>query len=191
MGAWLDTQAGLLAELAREEFQEMIRLTDAAQETARRIGERVRVAAPALLEIHGCRELTAAKIVAEVANVDRFRSEAAFARYAGLAPVPHTSGSSPVRLRPTRQGNRRLNAALHRIAITQTIHDGPGRTYYQRRIAEGDSRHRALRSLKRRLARVVFNRLKACPPAVDDRGKNGHTLPSVFLLPLVDFQAIR
>ena len=74
-----------------------------------------------------------------------------------------------MRLRPTRHGNRRLNAAIHRIAITQTIHDGPGQTYYQRRIAEGDSGHRALKCLKRRLARVIYNRLKnPHPPPTDD-----------------------
>jgi transposase len=188
---WLITQDGLVAELARDELDDIIRISAVILDLRRRIERTVQPVAPALIALQGCGELTAARIIAEVANVDRFRSEAAFARYAGLAPVPHTSGSSTVRLRPTRQGNRRLNAALHRIAITQTIHDGPGRTYYQRRLAEGDSRHRALRSLKRRLARVVFNRLKACPPAVDGRGRNGHTSPSVFLLPLVDFQAIR
>ena len=188
---WLITQDGLVAELARDELDDIIRISAVILDLRRRIERTVQPVAPALIALQGCGELTAARIIAEVANIDRFRSEAAFARYAGLAPVPHTSGSSPVRLRPTRQGNRRLNAALHRIAITQTIHDGPGRTYYQRRLAEGDSRHRALRSLKRRLARVVFNRLKACPPAVDDRCSKRHTSPSVFLLPLVDFHAIR
>lgn len=133
--------------------------------------------------------LQCARIVAEVANIDRFRSEAAFARYAGLAPVPHTSGSASVRLRPTRHGNRRLNAAIHRIAITQTIHDGPGQTYYQRRIAEGDSRHRALRCLKRRITRVVYNRLKVCrTPATDNPGHAAPTIPAVFMLPLADLQ---
>jgi hypothetical protein len=81
----------------------------------------VRPVAPRLLAMRGCAELTAARIVAEVANIDRFRSEAAFARYAGLAPILHTSGAASVRLRPTRHGNRHLNAAIHRIAITQTI----------------------------------------------------------------------
>ena len=144
--------------------------------------------APALLELPGCGELTAARIVAEVANIERFRSEAAFARYAGLAPVPHTSGSASVRLRPTRHGNRRLNAAIHRIALTQTIHDGPGKTYYQRRIAEGDSRHRALRSLKRRITRVVYNRLKASCRPTTDPDQPGRRLPQVFMLPLVDLR---
>ena len=186
---WLITQDGLIAEFARDELDDIIRLNTVILDLRRRIIRTVRPVAPDLIALQGCAELTAARIVAEVANIDRFRSEAAFARYAGLAPVPHTSGSTAVRLRPTRQGNRRLNAAIHHIALIQTIHDGPGKTYFQRRIAEGDSRHRALRCLKRRLVRVVYNRLKA-----SSRPATGHTalpdrrLPQVFLLPLADLQ---
>ena len=57
-------------------------------------------------------------------------------------------------------GNRQLNAALHRIADTQLQRPGPGRDYYEKRLAAGDSKTEALRCLKRRLARVVFNTLK-------------------------------
>ncbi|SBS79630.1 hypothetical protein MHPYR_860001 [uncultured Mycobacterium sp.] len=57
--------------------------------------------------------------------------------------------------------------------MVQITHPGPGRDYFQRRIDEGDSRQRALRSLKRRLARVVYARMKA-----DSRngGRNGRGL---------------
>jgi len=189
--AWLDTQAGLLAELAREEFQEMSRLTDAAQEMARRIGERVRVAAPALLEIQGCGELTAAKIVAEVAGIERFKSEAAFARYIGVAPVPHWSGDTIGNMRLGRRGNRQLNAAIHRIAIGQVSRNGLGKTYYQRRLAEGDSPQRALRALKRRLARVVFTQLRSCPSAPNGPSNKSSALPRIFMLPLVDLLVSR
>jgi hypothetical protein len=66
------------------------------------------------------------------------------------------------RHRLARGGNRQLNAALHRIAITQVrITDSPGQLYYQRRRARGDTAMEALRALKRRLARVVFNLLQA------------------------------
>jgi transposase len=75
-----------------------------------------------------------------------------------------------VRLRPTRQGNRHLNAAIHRIAINQIHHEGPGREYFQRRLVEGDSRQRALPSLKRRLARVVFTRLRCSTETVSSDG---------------------
>lgn len=185
LGDWLATQEGLLAELARDEFDEMVRLGDAAQVLASRIGERVRSVAPALLALTGCGELTAAKIVAEVAGVERFKSEAAFARYIGMAPIPNWSGDART-MCTGRHGNRQLNAAIHRIALGQITHDGPGKTYYQRRLAEGDTRQRALRALKRRLARVVFNKMKTCVPAPDRSSTNGHALPAVFLLPHAD-----
>ena len=103
----------------------------------------------------------------------RFKSEAAFARHAGVAPVPVWSGNTAGRVRMTRSGNRQLNAALHRIAVTQIRLDGLGQTYYRHRIAVGDSTPEALRCLKRRLARVVFghlqidhrNRIRPCQPA--------------------------
>ena len=173
LGDWLATQPGLVAELAREELADIIRLTEAINALAKRIGERVRAVAPALLALPGCGELTAAKLVGESAGVTRFKSEAAFARHAGVAPIPVWSGNTTGRVRMTRSGNRQLNAALHRIAVTQIRMDGLGQTYYRHRLAAGDSTREALRCLKRRLARVVFGHLHtdhqshqtACQPA--------------------------
>ena len=71
-----------------------------------------------------------------------------------------------------RHGNRQLNKAIHRIALTQTIYDGPGKTYFQRRLADGDSRGRAMRALKRRITRVVYNRLTACRQPATGPGPN-------------------
>ena len=107
----------------------------------------------------GCGPLTAAKIVGETAGVTRFKSEAAFARHAGIAPIPVWSGNTRGRVRLTRSGNRQLNAAIHRIAITQARLDGPGKTYYAKKKSEGMSTPEALRCLKRRIARTVFNHL--------------------------------
>jgi transposase len=64
------------------------------------------------------------------------------------------------RHRLARGGNRQLNAALHRIAVTQIRLDGLGQAYYQRRRAQGNTTMEALRALKRRLARVVFHLLQ-------------------------------
>jgi transposase len=91
----------------------------------------------------GCGELTAAKLVGETAGVTRFKSEAAFARHAGVAPVPVWSGNTAGRVRMTRSGNRQLNAALHRIAVTQIRIDGQGQAYYRHRLAAGDSTPRS------------------------------------------------
>jgi hypothetical protein len=114
-----------------------------------------------LMDLSGAGGLTTAKIVGETANITRFRSEACFAMHAGVAPIPASSGRTQ-RHRLARGGNRQLNAALHRIAITQVrITASPGQLYYQRRRAQGDTAMEALRALKRRLARVVFNLLQA------------------------------
>jgi transposase len=169
----LATQPGLLAELARDELADIDRLTAAIDALAVRIGEHIETAAPSLLALHGCGDLTAAKLVAETAGVARFKSESAFARHAGVAPIPVWSGNTAGRVRMTRSGNRQLNAALHRIAITQIRLTGSaGHTYYRKRLAAGDSTTEALRCLKRRLARIVFTRLRAdhhpnqaCPTA--------------------------
>jgi transposase len=159
LAAWLDTISGLVAELARDELADITRLTETINALTKRIGDRVRRVAPALLALPGCGELTAAKLVGEAAGVSRFKSEAAFARHAGVAPIPVWSGNTAGRVRLTRSGNRQLNAALHRIAVTQIRLDGLGGAYYRKRLDTGASNPEALRSLKRRLARVVFHHL--------------------------------
>lgn len=90
---WLASQPGLVAELARDELTDITALTGQINALERRIGDRVRQVAPGLLAFPGCGELTAAKLVGEVAGVTRFKSEAAFARYAGVAPVPTLVGA--------------------------------------------------------------------------------------------------
>jgi transposase len=156
LGDWLATQPGLVAELASDELAEVARLTEAINLLGVRIGERVCAVAPSLLAVPGCGALTAAKLVGETADITRFKSEAAYARYTGVAPVPSWSGSTSGQVRMTRSGNRQLNVALHTIALTQLRLGGLGAAYYRKRIAEGDSPGRALRCLKRRLCRVVF-----------------------------------
>ncbi len=151
--------SGVVAELAREELSDIVDLTARINQLQRRITVLVTQVAPTLLAMPGVGALTAAKLVGETAGVARFKSEAAFARHAGIAPIPVWSGSTRGRVRLTRSGNRQLNAAIHRIAVTQIRLDGLGKTYYEKKKSEGMSTPEALRCLKRRLARVVFNHL--------------------------------
>jgi transposase len=88
LSQWLATQRGLVAELARDELADISRLTETINALTKRIGDRVRQVAPALLALPGCGELTAAKLVGEAAGVNRFKTAAAFARHAGVAPMP-------------------------------------------------------------------------------------------------------
>jgi transposase len=159
LAARLAGVAGLVAELARDELCEVVELTEKIDVLAKRIERRTVEVAPRLLTMPGVGPLTAAKIVGETAGVSRFTSEAAFARHAGIAPIPVWSGSTTGRVRLTRSGNRQLNAAIHRIAITQIRLDGLGQAYYRKKKAEGMSTPEALRCLKRRLVRIVFGHL--------------------------------
>ena len=92
----------------------------------------------------------------------RFRSEAQLARHSGVAPLEASSGRTQ-RHRLDRGGNRQLNAALYRIAITQARYHAPARDYLDRKRNEGKSRREAIRCLKRLLVRVIFNTLKTSP----------------------------
>jgi transposase len=156
----------VVARIAAELVVDIRALTVRERAIAKELDRLVQELGPRLLGLTGCGVLTAAKLIGETANVARFRSEACFAMHAGVAPIPASSGKT-ARHRLARGGNRQLNAALHRIAVTQTGHDGPGRDYYQRRRAGGDTRMEALRALKRRLARVVFNLMRPAPSVHD------------------------
>jgi transposase len=151
--------AATVRRLALELLADIRALTARAKALEKELRALTVAQAPQLLELPGCGVLTAAKILGETANPGRFRSEACFAMHAGVAPIPASSGRTD-RHRLARGGNRQLNAALHRIAVTQARLDGPGKTYYQHRLAMNDTKMEALRALKRRLARVVFTQLK-------------------------------
>lgn len=158
---WLAGHDGLVAELARDIVDDIVAVSVKIDTLLSRITTLVTERYPHLLSIPGCGPLAAAKIAGETANVTRFRSEACFAMNAGVAPLPVWSGNTRGRVRMSRSGNRQLNAALHRIAVTQIRLDGLGRTYYRKRLEHGDSTVEALRCLKRRLARVAFSALRA------------------------------
>jgi transposase len=159
---WLDTVAGLVAELARAELAGGGRITAEIDTLEQRLSQRVRQVAPALLDIPGCGDLTAAKLVGEAAGVARFKSEAAFSCHAGVAPIPVWSGNTAGQMRLSRSGNRQLNSAIHRIAVTQIrMPDTEGHAYYQRRTAAGKTKAAARRCVKRGIARRVYRALLA------------------------------
>ena len=63
------------------------------------------------------------------------------------------------RHRLSRAGNRQLNAAIHRIALTQASNHPPARRFLDRRTANGNTKKEAIRALKRRLSDVVYRAL--------------------------------
>jgi transposase len=105
---------------------------------------RVRNLTPVLC---GCATLTAAKIIGEPADVERFRPRHAYARTAAPPRSRFWSGNLECH-RLSRIGNRQLNTASHRIAITQARHHSPAREFLQRRRAGGDTNTESIRALK-------------------------------------------
>ena len=163
VGRWLARrEQELQVRLARELVSGCRALNRTIAELDRELEQRTAELAPALLELPGCAAVTAAKLLAEIGPVDRFKTDAQLARHSGVAPLEASSGRSQ-RHRLDRGGNRQLNAALYRIAITQARYHPAARAYLERKKAEGKSRREAIRCLKRLLARVVFNTLKTSP----------------------------
>lgn len=147
-------QAGIGLDLVRRVRE----LTIAVEQLGSEIETLVEGLAPDLLALPGCGPLTAAKLVGETAGIGRFRSAAAFARHNGSAPVPVWSGNT-TRHRLNRGGNRQLNAALHRIAVTQLRLRGAGHAYVEHRLTQGGTMREAIRALKRRISDEVYRRL--------------------------------
>jgi len=152
--------AGVRRQLATEILRDVRTLERKIADLDDRIREEVEASGTCLTDIFGVGPILAAKIIGTVGNVARFPSKAHFASYSGTAPVEASSGEV-VRHRLSLAGNRRLNNALHMIAICQARSDLRGRVYYRKKLAEGKSTKGALRCLKRRISDAVFKSLMA------------------------------
>jgi transposase len=129
------------------------------RELAREIKTLTETLAPQLLDQPGVGPLLAAQVVLSWSHKGRIRSEAAFARLAGVAPIPASSGQT-IRYRLDRSGDRQLNRALHQILVTRRRAHPPTIAYIDRRISEGKTRREANRCLKRYLARSLYRLLE-------------------------------
>ena len=167
---WQEHVAGRLARapqttrvrIARDELRRIRELSRTINTLAQELATLVAKLAPRLLAEPGCGVLTAAKLIGEIAGIDRFASDAKLARIAGAAPIPASSGRTD-RHRLDRGGNRQLNCALHRLAVTKGRLEPDTAAYLARKQAQGKSRREALRCLKRHLVRRVWRLLQ--PPA--------------------------
>lgn len=137
-------------------------LTREQQTLAREITRIVTDTAPFLLAEPGVGPITAAQLLISWSHPGRFASEARFARIAGAAPIPASSGLTP-RYRLDRGGDRQRNRALHTIALSRSTRHPPTRAYLDRRISEGKTRREAVRLLKRYLARHFWRLLEHTP----------------------------
>jgi transposase len=168
---WQDRVAGRLARaeqtaqvrIARDELRRIRELTRTIDALERELADLVAALAPQLLAERGCGVLTAAKLIGEIAGARRFATDAKLARLSGSAPIPASSGQTR-RHRLDRGGNRQLNCALHRLAVSKARLDPDTAAYLARKQADGKTRREALRCLKRHLARRVWKLLQPTAP---------------------------
>lgn len=168
---WLDRIARRLAAMpqtarvrvARDGLHRIRELTRAERALERELTAAIHASRPELLAEPGVGAITAATLIGHTAGAQRFPTDGHFARQAGVAPIPVSSGRRE-RLRLNPGGDRQLNCALHRIALTKARLDPQTTAYLARKQSEGKNRAEAYRCLKRHLARRVFKLLQPTPP---------------------------
>ena len=138
------------------------------------IAELITAVAPQLLQQYGIGPITAAQVYIAWSHPGRCRSEAAFARLAGVAPLQASSGQQ-TRHRLSRYGDRQLNHALHTIAITRTRDCPKTQAYIAKRISQGKTTREARRCLKRYIARHLYRLLQNPPPTPAEPAPPFHT----------------
>jgi transposase len=138
--------------------------TEQAADLAQQIAARAQAGFSPLTQLKGVNLLTAGALAGILGPGQRFTSEAQLAAYAGVAPL-EASSAGRIRHRLNRGGNRRLNAILYRIALTQLRCWPPAQDYVARRLREGKTKREAIRALKRYIMRAIWRLWQACVPS--------------------------
>jgi transposase len=147
----LDDHATAIAELDARE-----------REASRELADLTLRAGSTLAELCGIADRSDAELLVETGDPRRFAGEGGFARFNGTAPLPVSSAEGddePKRHRLNRGGNRRVNAVLHRMAVTQLRCEPRARQIYDDARRNGHTKKEAMRTLKRHLSNVVYRRM--------------------------------
>jgi transposase len=156
----IDEAARYRILIAREVVDDIARLDATLRASKKRIAQAVQVSGTSLTDIVGVGPIGAATIIGYTKDVTRFPTRGHYATYNATAPI-EVSSAGNTKHRLNLRGNRILNHAIHIAAVTQLRHDTNGRTYYDKKIAEGKTPKEAIRALKRRISDAVYRRLIA------------------------------
>jgi transposase len=151
----------ILAQRMKRAVHRIVDLGEEIVEIEKGLASLIETSGHTLSTASGCGIVIAAEIIGEVGDISRFHVPASLAKYAGCAPREHSSGKT-VRWRKTRSGNRRLNRAFHRMALSQISRSGneAARIYFKRKISEGKSKSQALVCLRRQMVNIVWMMMK-------------------------------
>ena len=170
--------AAARVELAEALIDDLRRIDQQIRDTKKRITAAVTASKTTVTEIFGAGPVVAAMVKGDVGDARRFASRDRFASFNGTAPIELSSGPKKI-YRLSRRGNRRMNHAIHMIAVTQLrFPNTEGRAYFERKLAEGKTGKEALRSLKRRISDHLYTRLLEDARREDvlrESGPGGHT----------------
>lgn len=151
----------ILNSQIRRKFERIIGIQAEVKEIEGEIRELVDTTNIKIETMPGCGLVTAATIIAEVSDVNRFQSAAKLAKYAGLAPREKSSGKTKNMFK-SKAGNKRLKGAFHAVALSQIGRHGnkAGKEYYSRKVSEGKTKMQALTHLKRKIVDIIYLMLK-------------------------------
>jgi transposase len=170
-----DEMGRLRRRLAADQLADLVALDKKLAAVEAEIRAMVKRTPTGLPDVYGIGPVITATVIGEVGDVARFRDRHHFASYNGTAPDDKGSAGRPVHC-VNLKGNRRLNHAIHMAAITQIRNRrSPGRTYYERKLAEAKTNKEALRCLKRRISDVVYRQLLADAERQAKAGPGGQT----------------
>lgn len=145
----------------RRKVMRLLAIRDELNEIEKELKVLVGETGQQLHTLPGCGPVLSAVVLAEVKDINRFRTSAALAKYAGCAPRKLESGKKKRHVK-TRSGNRKLNKAIYQIALTQISNQGipKAKAYFQKKVQEGKSKKHALTCLKRQIIDIVWSMLK-------------------------------
>lgn len=151
----------ILAQRAKRAVRRLLDLREEIQEIEEELETLMKESKQTITTASGCGTVIAAELIGEIGDINQFHSPGALAKYAGCAPREHSSGKT-IRWRKTRSGNRRLNRAFHRMALSQISRSGndAARAYFKKKVSEGKTKAQALVCLRRQLVNVVWMMLK-------------------------------
>ncbi|MEO3775235.1 IS110 family transposase [Micromonospora sp. B9E7] len=158
--------------LTSELITELAQVDKKIKAANKELTELVAATGSSLQDLNGIGPSGAARLIGDIGDISRFASRGHFASWNGTAPLDASSGDQR-RHRLSRAGNRRINRALHIMAIVQLRHDTEGRAYYRRKLAAGKTPMEAMRCLKRRLSDVVYKQMTKDAKKVET-GPGGH-----------------
>lgn len=158
-------EPALLKNQIKRKVKRLVDIRKETQELETELAMLIERSGQKITTLNGCGTVLAAKLMAEIKDIKRFHSPSALAKYAGLCPRERSSGNTFRHIK-TKSGNRKLNEAIHRVALSQISRSGnqEAKTYFQRKLSEGKTKSQSLCCLKRRLVDIIFMMLKYQQP---------------------------